>query len=943
MKSTGIGRSGYEGIPWVTGTFLIQGVPVTVPPTERRFKRRYCLIMLARRPTGSWPLVGRAEELSLSASALVNPGAGGVVVTGPAGVGKTRLAREVVARADADGWVVAWAQASRSAAAVALGALAHLLPPLGKEPADRSEVLRRANRALRRRAEGGRLLVAVDDAHLLDDASATLVLQLARSGEVAVVVTLRSGVRAPDAVVALWKDDVATRVEVQALSSYEVAELIGRVLGGQVEESTVARMWQVTAGNVLFLRELVTLGRERGALAEREGLWCWRGPLATAGRLVELVEEHMGALDAELASLAEVLAYAEPVPLALAERLAEPNLLAMAEARGLVSVEETHSVLQVRLAHPLYGETLRARLAPLQTRAVATQLLEACGSGIQSVGPLRVAMWRLEAGRPGPPGALVDAARVALARSEPGLAGRLASAALEAGAGYKGRLALAKATMLEGRPEDAADMLAHAPEAPENDAEAAAGAVLWSAATFFGLGDAKAADTILDEVGAALTDGAARALLLAHRAALALNAGHPYQAEVAARAVLAMPGATSVARLRAVGILAPAVIEQGRVAEGLALADEHLGEALAASEEVPNAAGELLMARCYGLWISGDLPGMAALAEGLRARCVEEHRAAAAGVFGVFCGRAALSSGKVGSAARLLRDAAATLRQEDPASFLTWSLAALAQARAMAADTDGAAAALSEVESIAGPGAAIFADEVSLAKAWLSTAHAELSRARVEVLALVERLAASGQLTAELLAAHDAVRLGAARQVVERLGFVATMVEGPLGPVFAAHANATVAGDGAALDEVASRLEALGYRLMAAEAAAEAASCHRGVGRRGAALVSAGRARVLLQDCEGALTPALAALDDGDGLDTLTGREREVAALAVRGLTNAQVAERLALSARTVENHLHHVYAKLGVSGRANLARALPQALGKDEYPSTHDSPTAHP
>ena len=53
----------------------------------------------------------------------------------------------------------------------------------------------------------------------------------------------------------------------------------------------------------------------------------------------------------------------------------------------------------------------------------------------------------------------------------------------------------------------------------------------------------------------------------------------------------------------------------------------------------------------------------------------------------------------------------------------------------------------------------------------------------------------------------------------------------------------------------------------------------------------------------------------------LTAREREVLALAAQGMSSSTIAERLALSVRTVENHLARVYAKLGVNNRAQLAR----------------------
>jgi DNA-binding CsgD family transcriptional regulator len=64
------------------------------------------------------------------------------------------------------------------------------------------------------------------------------------------------------------------------------------------------------------------------------------------------------------------------------------------------------------------------------------------------------------------------------------------------------------------------------------------------------------------------------------------------------------------------------------------------------------------------------------------------------------------------------------------------------------------------------------------------------------------------------------------------------------------------------------------------------------------------------------------------GWAALTATEARVAALAAEGLTNAQVGEQLFISRHTVDSHLRHIYAKLGVSTRAELATRVAREDG---------------
>ncbi|WP_043258054.1 helix-turn-helix domain-containing protein, partial [Streptomyces prunicolor] len=71
---------------------------------------------------------------------------------------------------------------------------------------------------------------------------------------------------------------------------------------------------------------------------------------------------------------------------------------------------------------------------------------------------------------------------------------------------------------------------------------------------------------------------------------------------------------------------------------------------------------------------------------------------------------------------------------------------------------------------------------------------------------------------------------------------------------------------------------------------------------------------------EGARTPLLIL---AQATAPLTVREREIALLAAVGNASKDIATVLALSVRTVDNHLQHAYAKLGVTTRHELAQAL--------------------
>ncbi|MEQ1701319.1 MAG: helix-turn-helix transcriptional regulator, partial [Ilumatobacteraceae bacterium] len=169
--------------------------------------------------------------------------------------------------------------------------------------------------------------------------------------------------------------------------------------------------------------------------------------------------------------------------------------------------------------------------------------------------------------------------------------------------------------------------------------------------------------------------------------------------------------------------------------------------------------------------------------------------------------------------------------------------------------------------------------------------------------------------------AGEVARLGGAAGLEDRISALAGGTDSPLAAARAAHVRAMIADDMPSMESVAQSFEAVGARLNAAEAYVAAAELARGLSAQRSAAAFGLRAEQLLAHCEGAISPGL--VTSTGSLQPLTEREREIAFMAVSGLTSRQIAGRLVLSQRTISNHLQHIYDKLGVRNREDLRRAM--------------------
>ncbi|MFC4055387.1 LuxR C-terminal-related transcriptional regulator [Actinomadura syzygii] len=220
------------------------------------------------------PISGRADEIVAAEAALA---AGGVVLVGPAGVGRTRTAREILARARRAGRETEWLAATKECASIPFGAILPLLDPdEGANAAPGGDPLVLLSGAVRRTAARARrspLVVGIDDAHLLDDGSAGVVHHLAVRGLVSVVATVRDGEQAPDGIVALWKDGLATRVRLNPLGPAAMTDILTHVLGSYIAEAHRREIARMVDGNPQMLAELLIGAHETVTRVRAGAAW----------------------------------------------------------------------------------------------------------------------------------------------------------------------------------------------------------------------------------------------------------------------------------------------------------------------------------------------------------------------------------------------------------------------------------------------------------------------------------------------------------------------------------------------------------------------------------------------------------------------------------------------------------------------------------------------
>ncbi|AGB26423.1 response regulator containing a CheY-like receiver domain and an HTH DNA-binding domain [Mycobacterium sp. JS623] len=849
--------------------------------------------------------------MQLISAAISHPDTAGILLSGAAGVGKSRVAREALSAAESRGCVIRWVVATTAARALPLGAFASFV---GSAPSDMLQLVRGVIEALTAARQGAVVIVAVDDVHLLDDLSTFVLQQIVQRRAAKVVVTAREGEPIPAGLQEMWTHDSFERIDLQPISRDETATLLSAALGGRVDVDATRRLWHLTRGNVLYLRNIVEHEVADGRLAERHGFWTWTGKPVVTSSLVEMIEARTGALPAAVGEVIDALAVGEPIELASLCRITDAGAVEEADMRGLIKLDSVDGRVEARLAHPLYGEVRRERAPSTRLRrlrgCVAAEL--ANGDDCDNIRTIvRRATLSLDSDLEPDADLLVKAAHGAVWLADLPLADRLAEAAMRAGGGAEAYII--RGCNLSGlsRGEDAEAILASVPTSGFTDTDHGRLAFVRGMNLMYTLADPARARDVVDELSSRI---GADACLDAFHAVYWAALGKP-ELSLAASRDLVLTELPAVVGAQAASQIALALGDVGRTTDAVAAADA--GYAIVdGAFDAENIRFVIATSHVGALLQSGRVREAMLAAEGLRRQWADLP-----GVLQVLslavAGRAALGAGQLDAACSMLQPIDLLIGESNGWGY-RYQLPHTV-ALAMRGSADDAATALASAEKYRHPSHGCVDFELGLARAWVAASQGVVSQAISQSLEAAETAAANGQFAAEVVCLQAATQFGHAA-AESRLRTLAEIVEGPRAPLAVRFASALHSRDGAELAAVSHGFEETGDLIAAADAAAHAALICRGQDLRGSAYTYATRAEGLAELCGGAITPAL---HEAVEPVPLSSREREIVALIAEGLSNREVADRLCLSVRTIEGHIYRAMARTGVSNREELSGLL--------------------
>lgn len=820
-------------------------------------------------------------------------------------MGKSRLARTALDRAAEQGAVTHWITGTSWTRTLPLGALAGWAGPASD---DSLELVRDLVDTLCWTEPGLLAVIGVDDVHYLDELSIFVMHQILQRANARLVLTLREGIRVTEGVHELCTHERLDRIDLRPMSAADSSALVAAALDGPLDPDADRKLWQLTRGNPLYLRNIVEHEVAQQRLVRTAGRWRWIGEPVVPPGLAALIDERVGTLPAQVGEVVDVVAVGEPLDLDVLARITDPGSVEEADLRGLITLESADGRVRVRMAHPLYGEVRRSRVAPTRLRRlrglICTELAAEEGDDVHVI--VQRAALSVDSNLPPDPDLLLRGALAAAWLIDLPLAEHLAEAATRTGAGPDAALFLGFLLSWMGRGEDADTVLESLRSHDLSPFEQGHLTFLQSVNTLVIQADPAAAQSRIDSLD---DNEQTRMWTAAYDTVHHAAAGHAGTALAAAEqfdwAALADPVAqrlTAWAGTVALG-------ESGRTAAAVKIAE--------AAHRLPVRAFAVgTDAHVEALLLAGSLTAARVTAGELLQRQTTDPRFNQ--LARALLGRAVLATGDLEGALAHLAPAVAALAGSDNAWWYRYQIP-LALALAQLGRVDEADSALDALDAHPHPGLRFLEYEHAVAQAWATALRGAVSVAVGTVRNAADAAATQGQFAAEVWCLQVATQFGDP-SAAARLTELTDLVEGPRVLVAARYATALQNCDAVELTGVSTQFEQLGDLIGALDAAAHAALAYRAADLRGSALSCITRAQQLAGRCGGASTPTLRLVAQPL---PLTGREREVVALLGDGLSNREIARRLQVSVRTVESHIYRAMAKTGVNDRDGLARLL--------------------
>ena len=879
-------------------------------------------------------LVGREAELDLATEILRQEGAGAVLLLADPGIGKTAMAAEIAARL-ADEMVVMRVHGSPALSAVPFGVLSPYLSDLPVDQATSPVAILRefwSQFEKRRGSAGARLLLVVDDAHDLDEGSTQILAELVTAGWARLVATSRPRPGLPAALLQLWYDGLAERLELHPLEKETVTELAEKTLGGTVMASTVDVLHSVSEGNPLLLRSLLEDSKTDGNLVRRNGVWFLTRALTGNGEgLAEVVRNKVLRTSEAEREAMYVIALSEPVPAAVLDSLVgRDTVRSLMDSRLVLTTNGAGSPL--KMWHPMYGEALRQIVSPARSLQIRQSMVQhLMTEPATAEGLLRMVSWALDCGADVDDEQLLQAAFLAAKLLQNPLAMAAAERVRSEALRPRARAVMAMVNYNDGDYRSTVRLLEEDAGFLDADPTGPLGAGLLWAAARSAVGDSS--EEIVADVRAA-----ADALVGGHAADHVLVGEirrHAFALELAA---LAHDGRYAELRdgldafesglgqdepdfvMSQLFLLAMRcellmvegqpvqALDKGR--DALVLLDEHKDDLLYVSDFI-------LVRYALAALESGD---WAAAETAL-------NRYAASSAMGLITfggdiqtlkGLSLLRQGRLEQAGLVLTPAVEALKVKDPQRLRRLGNALAFYAAARSGNTDLARRLGREQSSAAAGGAYVEA----MAQLFMLTGREHLDKGSgLDKLRQMADASALHHLPGVLLQNLVLRAELGDLQAMEALQDTASTMGGTWANGWESLASAQMAGAGDGFVNAGNLLAAAGMPGPAAVAFDRAANAFDAEGKR----PEARQAAVLRDVSESNLGDALVhdPHTETDRSVPLTRREQDIVALAVSGLTDRQIAEKLMVSVRTVEGHLYRSYAKLGIRRREDLGAAV--------------------